>query len=44
MDIKESAELTAFRAEVRDWVHANLPDNLRPEFVYSGMEENEPVP
>jgi len=41
MDLKESAELTAFRERVREWVMANRPTNLNPAHEYSGMEDNE---
>lgn len=43
MDIKESAELTAFRTNVREWVNSNLPDDIRQDYSYSGMEHDDPV-
>ena len=43
MDIKESAELTAFRTNVREWVGANIPEDIRQDYKYSGMEHDDPV-
>jgi len=43
MDIQESAELSAFRAEVREWVMANKVDEVHAPFTYSGLEDNEAV-
>lgn len=43
MDIKESAELTAFRTSVREWVSGNIPVDIRQDYKYSGMEHDDPV-
>ncbi|MCH8883600.1 MAG: acyl-CoA dehydrogenase family protein [SAR324 cluster bacterium] len=41
MDLKESAELTQFRAAVREWIQANLPSEIRTvDRTYDGIEES----
>ena len=44
MDLKESEALGAFRAKVRAWMEANLPDGLREQGrVYYGIDDAEGV-
>ena len=43
MDIKESAELAAFRKSVREWVQANLPGGINEPYNYRGRESDEKV-
>lgn len=37
MDLKESRELTEFRAKIGEWISAYLPATLREPFEYEGM-------
>ena len=41
MDMKESPELMRFRAGIREWVQANLPQGLQNPFEYTGIEARE---
>ena len=43
MDIKETAELSAFRREVREWVRDNLPGDLDQPYTYRGRENDDKV-
>jgi alkylation response protein AidB-like acyl-CoA dehydrogenase len=42
MDMKESAELSAFRKTVRDWVMAHRYE-VTPPYTYSGLEDHEGI-
>jgi alkylation response protein AidB-like acyl-CoA dehydrogenase len=43
MDMQESAELSAFRSEVREWVQANKPADLHRPYGYYGLEDNDVI-
>ncbi|HKI98386.1 MAG TPA: acyl-CoA dehydrogenase family protein [bacterium] len=43
MDMHESAELSAFRSQVREWVMANLPNDLHRPYTFGGLEDSEAV-
>jgi len=43
MDMQESAELSAFRQEVREWALANKPKDLHRPYGYFGLEDNEVI-
>ncbi len=43
MDMKESAELAAFRKDVRQWVMAHKPNDLHRPYVYGGLEDSEVI-
>jgi len=43
MDMHESAELSAFRKEVREWVLAHKPEGLHRPYTYGGLEDSDIV-